>query len=165
MNAHVLHVSLQKQHQQLRKCSSVGSPHSSLDQPPSSLPSPSPSTSRQRSPSSHHTCSPPSSHMVTPHGFTSTSTSSLNYPLSYLTNMLQHSSLDCCLPSPVILHASSPTSLSSCPRALSLACQQCAVSSSTILMRHANGGGKIPARFDLLELIAHMEVSISSTLE
>src|SRR5712692_11419899 len=94
MNAHVLHVSLQKQHQQLRKCSSVSSPHSSLDQPPSSPPSPSPSTSRQRSPSSHRTRSLPSSHMVTPHGFTSASTSSLNYLLSYLTNALRRSSLD-----------------------------------------------------------------------
>src|SRR5216684_9074426 len=154
MNAHVLHVSLQKQYQQLRKCSSVSSPHSSLDQPPSSPPSPSPSTSHQRSPSSHCTHSLPSSHMVTPHGFTSTSTSSLNYLLSYLTNALRRSSLDRRSPSPVIPRASSPTSLSTCPRALSPARQQCAVSPSTVLTHHANGGGKIPAGFDLLELIA-----------
>src|SRR5258708_28175577 len=103
--------------------------------------------------------------MVTPHGFTSASTSSLNYPLSYLTNALQRSSLDRRLPSPVVPCASSPTSPSSCPHALSPARQQHAVSPSTILTHHTNSGGKIPAGFDLLELIACMEVSISGTLE
>ena len=126
----------QQQRQQLGKRSSVGTPRS-LDQPPSTPSSPSPS--RHRSPSSPRTRSPPSSRVVTPRGFTSTSTSSLNYPPPYSTNALRRSSLDRRSPSPAIPRASSPTSPSSRPRTLSPSRQQRAVSPSTLLARHANG--------------------------
>lgn len=131
----------QQQRQQLGKRPPVGIPRSSPDQPPStpSSPSPSPSTSRQRSPSSPRTRSPPSSRMVTPRGFTSASTSSLNYPPSFSTNALRRSSIDRRSPSPAIPRASSPTSPSSRPRALSPSRQHRAVSPSTLLTRHANG--------------------------
>jgi hypothetical protein len=131
----------QQQRQQLGKRSSVGT--TSLDQPPSNPSSPSPSTSRQRSPSSPRTRSPPSSRVVTPRGFTSASTSSLNlnYPPSYSTNAIRRSSLDRRSPSPALPRASSPTSPSSRPRALSPAHQhrQRAISPTSALTRHANG--------------------------
>jgi hypothetical protein len=128
----------QHQRQQLGKRSSVGT--TSLDQPTSS-PS-SPSTSYQRSPSSPRARSPPSSRVVTPRGFTSASTSSLNlnYPPSYSTNALRRSSLDRRSPSPAFPRASSPASPSSRPRALSPAHHRHrAVSPTTALTRHANG--------------------------
>jgi len=134
----------QQQRLQLGKRSSVGT--TSLDQPSSNPSSPSASTSRQRSPSSPHTRSPPSSRVVTPRGFTSASTSSLNliYPPHYSTNAIRRSSLDRRSPSPAFPRASSPTSPtspSSRPRALSPAHQhrQRAVSPTTALTRHANG--------------------------
>lgn len=115
----------------LGKRSSAGTARSSLDQSFSS-----PSSSRQKSPNSSRTCSPPSSRIVTPRGFTSVSTSSLNYPPSYSSNAIRRSSVERGSPLP---RASSPASPSR-SRALSPAHQrQRTVSPSTPLTRHTNG--------------------------
>ena len=131
----------QQQRQQLGIRSSLGTT-SSPDQSPSNPSSPPTSPSRQRNPSSPRTRSPPSSRVVTPRGFTSASTSSLNLnPPSYSTNALRRSSLDRRSPSPALPRASSQTSPSNHPRALSPSFQhrQRAISPPTVLMRHANG--------------------------
>ncbi|KAI9449935.1 Pkinase-domain-containing protein [Lactarius psammicola] len=123
---------------QLGKRSSSGTNRLAQDQPPSS-----PSTSRQKSPSSPRTRSPPSPRVVTPRGFTSTSTSSLNYPPSYSSNAIRRSSVDRRSPSPALPRASSPTTPSR-PRALSPGSQhhsqqhQRAISPSSVMTRHTN---------------------------
>jgi hypothetical protein len=87
------------------------------DQPPVE-----PIFSRHKSPSSPRTRSPPP-RVVTPRGFTSTSTSSLNYPPSYSSNALRRSSIDRRSPSPALPRAASPSTPSR-PRALSPGPQQ-----------------------------------------
>jgi hypothetical protein len=120
---------------QLGKRSS-GTNRLSQDQPPSS-----PSASRHKSPSSPRTRSPPTSRVVTPRGFTSTSTSSLNYPPSYSSNALRRSSIDRRSPSPALLRAPSP-STPTCPRALSPGPHpqqhQRLISPSSAMTRHTN---------------------------
>ena len=103
---------------QLGKRSSSGTHR---EQPPSS-----PSSSRHKSPSSPRTRSPP---LVTPRGFTSTSTSSLNYPPSYSTNAIRRSSVDRRSPSPA---SPSPPSR---PRAQQ---RQRTVSPSSVMTRQIN---------------------------
>ncbi|KAH9166815.1 Pkinase-domain-containing protein [Lactarius sanguifluus] len=124
---------------QLGKRSSSGTTRFSQDQPPSS-----PSGSRPKSPSSPHTRAPPSPRVVTPRGFTSTSTSSLNYPPSYSSNAIRRSSIDRRSPSPALPRASSPSTPSR-PRALSPGSHhhpqqqhQRAVSPSSAMIRHTN---------------------------
>ena len=121
---------------QLGKRSSSGTNRLSQDQPPSS-----PSASRHKSPSSPRTRSPPTSRIVTPRGFTSTSTSSLNYPPSYSSNTLRRSSIDRRSPSPALLRASSPSTPTR-PRALSPGPHQQQhqrkVSPSSAMTRHTN---------------------------
>ncbi|KAH9032801.1 Pkinase-domain-containing protein [Lactarius pseudohatsudake] len=124
---------------QLGKRSSSGTTRFSQDQPPSS-----PSGSRPKSPSSPHTRAPPSPRVVTPRGFTSASTSSLNYPPSYSSNAIRRSSIDRRSPSPALPRASSPSTPSR-PRALSPGSHhppqqqhQRAVSPSSAMIRHTN---------------------------
>ncbi|KAI9435345.1 Pkinase-domain-containing protein [Lactarius indigo] len=124
---------------QLGKRSSSGTTRFSQDQPPSS-----PSASRPKSPSSPRTRAPPSPRVVTPRGFTSTSTSSLNYPPSYSSNAIRRSSIDRRSPSPALPRASSPSTPSR-PRALSPGSHhhpqqqhQRAVSPSSAMTRHTN---------------------------
>jgi hypothetical protein len=82
-----------------------------------SRPTPSSPSSRHKSPSSPRTRSPPP-RVVTPRGFTSTSTSSLNYPPSYSSNAIRRSSVDRRSPSPALPRAASPSTPSR-PSALS----------------------------------------------
>ena len=122
---------------QLGKRSSSGTNRLSQDQTPSS-----PSASRHKTPSSPRTRSPPSSRVVTPRGFTSTSTSSLNYPPSYSSNAIRRSSIDRRSPSPALLRASSPSSPTR-SRALPPSPhhpqqQQRKVSPSSAMTRHTN---------------------------
>ena len=125
----------QQQRQQLGKRSPGSTGRSSIDQPP---PSPSSPTLPQRSPSSPRAQSPRSSRVVTPRGFTSASTSSLNYPPSFSPNAIRRSSADRRSPSPALPRASTPSSPNR-PRALSPTRQhQRAVSPSTFLTRHAD---------------------------
>jgi len=140
----------QQQRQQLGKRSpSTG--RSSIDQPP---PSPSSSTPPQRSPSSPRAQSPRSSRVVTPRGFTSASTSSLNYPPSFSPNAIRRSSADRRSPSPALPRASTPSSPSR-PRALSPTRQhQRAVSPPTVLTRHADASTSsisTPASFNPMQ--------------
>jgi hypothetical protein len=102
------------------------------DQPPSS-----PSSSRHKSPTSPRTRSPPP-RVVTPRGFTSTSTSSLNYPPSYSSNAIRRSSVDRRSPSPALPCAASPSSPTR-PRALSPGPhRQRTVSPSSAMTRQIN---------------------------
>jgi hypothetical protein len=119
-----------QQRQQLGKRPSPSTARSSIDQPPSSSSS---FASRQTSPSSPRAQSPRSSRVVVPRGFTSASTSSLNYPPSYSTSAIQRSSLDRRSPSPALPRTSSPASPTRSRQ------RQRAVSPPTVLTRHANG--------------------------
>jgi hypothetical protein len=111
-----------------KRSSSGTAARSSLDQP---QPLSSPNSSRTRSPSS--------SRIVTPRGFTSASTSSLNYSPSYSSDAIRRSSIDHRSSSPALPPSPPPRSPSR-PRALSPTLQRLrATSPSTRLARHTNG--------------------------